>query len=398
MLKENDYFQAADEQEIINIRRELHKYPEVGFDLPHTIMVVKRELDAMGIEYSEAYGPSSIVATINAACNGHTIGLRADMDALPIDEKTDLPFKSRNEGKMHACGHDGHTAMLLGAARALKRAEADLECRVKLLFQPSEECDISGAQSMVEHGVMGDIDEVIGIHVNNELPTGTIGYHAGNFQAGCHPYVVEFFGRSVHATQPQNGADALAMAVKAYQNIYLMKCREVDPFSNHVLSISSLQSGHAHNIIADYAKMLITVRFYDLEIEQKFDRRIKMICRHAAEELGGTCQFTDAISAYPVINDHEVTQKIYRAARKVVGNEKVVEIGSRMSSEDFSHFSRKKPGAIFHLGTGNEAKECVQPLHDSGFTLDEAALLVGSRVYAQYALDYSRSDSAGKAV
>lgn len=387
MLLAKDYFYEDDAQYIINIRRELHENPEIGFDLPNTVAVVKRELDALGIPYTEVYGKCSVVATLNPDCVDYTVGIRADMDALPVEEKADVPFKSKIPGRMHACGHDAHTAMLLGAARILKRTEKELPCRVKLLFQPSEECDVSGAQMMVENGAMDDIDEVVGIHVNNELPSGSVGVHAGDFQAGCHPYTVEFYGKSIHATQPQNGCDALAMAVKAYNNIYLMKCRELDPFCQHVLSVSSLQGGHAHNVITDYAKMLITVRFYDLAVEKKFDERIKMICRHAAEELGGSCKFTDSISAYPVVNDETVTRKIQFAVEKLVGSDKVYQIGSRMSSEDFSHFSRKKPGAIFHLGTGNDKIGCVQQLHDSSFQIDENALAIGAQTYAQYVMD-----------
>lgn len=380
-------FLPEDEEYMIEIRRRLHMYPEVDFELPNTVKLVKQELDSMGISYTEQYGTCSVVAALNENCTGKTIGLRADMDALPVEENTGLEFASRNPGKMHACGHDGHTAMLLGAARVLKRNESKLKCRVKLLFQPSEEGAVSGAGMMVEHGVMDDIDEIIALHVNNEIPCGQVGVCAGPFQAGCHPYEVTFHGVSSHATQPQKGHDALAMAVKAYMGIYMAKCRELSPFSEHVLSISSIQGGTAHNIIADKAKMLISLRFYDMEIEELLDSRIKMICRHAAEELGGEVSFDDRISTYPVINDPQVTERIRTAAVNSLGASNVQNISRRMSSEDFAHFSRKKPGAIFHLGTGNAEKNCVQELHASDFLIDEAALINGSRVFVQYVME-----------
>ena len=191
-----DYFQTDDSDYIIGIRRELHMHPEIGFELPNTVALVKRELEKMGIEYTEKYGRSSIVATINDSCELFTIGIRADMDALPIEETNDIPYKSLNDGKMHACGHDAHTAMLLGTARALKRAEEKLSCRVKLIFLACEEGTVacSGAELMVADGVMDDIDIIIGLHVENWLDSGCIGVCPGPSMAASNPIDIEFFG------------------------------------------------------------------------------------------------------------------------------------------------------------------------------------------------------------
>ena len=386
MLAEN-FFHEDDAAYMIRIRREIHEYPEIGFDLPKTVALVKRELEAMEIPYTEQFGKSSVVATINPSCTAYTVGLRADMDALPMDELTDIPFKSKIPGAMHSCGHDAHTAILLGTARALKRAERDLKCRVKLLFQSNEEGDQSGACAMVEDGVMENIDEIIGLHNEYTIPTGKIGVLAGPYMAACHPYTIEFHGKSVHATLPQNGKDALAMAVKAYNDIYLMKCRELDPFSQHVLSISSIQGGTAHNVIAEHAKMLISFRFYDMQTHDKIDSRIKQICSNAAEELGGSVEFNDRISAYAVINDAAVADKVRTAAAKVVGEANVIPVPQKLSSEDFSHYLRKKPGVFFRLGTGNTEKGCVEAPHTSRFMLDEDALILGAKTFAQYVLD-----------
>ncbi|MBR0139996.1 MAG: amidohydrolase [Firmicutes bacterium] len=386
MLAEK-YFREGDEDFIVALRREIHEYPETGFDLPKTLAAVKRELDAMGVPYTEKFGRSGVVAVINPGFSGHTVGIRADMDALPVEEKVDLPFRSKVPGKMHACGHDAHTAILLGTARALKRAEGELKCRVKLIFQPSEEGEESGACAMVEDGVMDDIDEIIALHTEYSVPTGKIGVFAGPYMAACHPYTIEFHGKSSHATLPQNGRDALAMAVKAYNDIYLMKCRELDPFSQHVLSISSIQAGTAHNVIAQYAKMLISFRFYDMETHDKIDGRIKQICRNAAEELGGSVEFTDRISAYAVINDIGIAEKVRSAAAKVVGSENVIQVPQKLSSEDFSHYLRKKPGVMFRLGIGNEEKGSVEAPHTSKFRVDEDALILGAKTFVQYVLD-----------
>ena len=387
MLKAADFFRPEDSDYIISVRREIHRHPELGFDLDNTMAIVERELDAMGIPHTREFGPGSVVGFINYDCEGKTLALRADMDALPVNEETGVEYASEIPGKMHACGHDAHTAMLLGAARALKRAEKQLACRVKLMFQPSEECEESGAASMVSHGVLNDVDEVVGMHVNNSWEAGKIGYRVGPMQAGCHPYTIEFFGKSIHATTPEQGCDALAMAVKAYNNIYMMKCRELSPFDEHVLSISCVQGGHVHNVIPSYAKMLISLRFYDIKLHDKIDQRIRMICEHAAEELGGTCKFTGSISASAVINHPEVTRKMCAAAEEVVGAENVFEMPKKMSSEDFAHYLNNRPGTFVNLGTRNEEKGCIFGMHNEKMQLDEDVLIKGSHVFVQYVLN-----------
>lgn len=390
MLFANSLIPAEDLEYIVAIRRELHRFPEIGFDLPRTVALVKRELDAMGIPYTEEYGQGSVVGIINGNCTGKTIGLRADMDALPVQETADVPFKSEIPGAMHACGHDSHAAMLLGAARALKRVEKDLKCRVKLLFQPSEEGDVSGAAMMVANGVADDVDMFVGLHTENTLQVGKIGIFSGEYMAACHPYTIEFHGKSVHATQPHRGHDALAMAVKAYNDINLMKCRELDPFAKLVLSVSSIQAGHAHNVITNYAKMLISFRFYNMEVHDLVDRRIKQICRNAAEELDGTVEFTDAISCPAVYNAPDVCAVVRKAAVKVVGEENLAEVPQKLSSEDFAHYLTKKPGAMIRIGTRNEAKGCTEAPHNSGFILDEDGLINGSRLLVQFVLEQGK--------
>jgi len=207
-----------DKNYIVRLRREIHEYPELEFDLPRTIAVVKRELEVLGITYTEKYGKSSVVGYINPEKTGFTIGIRADMDALPINEINDVPYKSKLEGKMHACGHDAHTTMLLGTAKALKAIEDRIHCRVMLLFQPSEEGSESGAELMVQDGIMDDID----VHIDSNLNSGCIGVCKGAAMASSRSFELEFFGRSAHAALPHSGNDALAAAVDAYNGIHLM--------------------------------------------------------------------------------------------------------------------------------------------------------------------------------
>ena len=377
---------AVDQDYVVAIRREIHEYPEIGFDCPKTIAVVKRELDSMGYEYTEKFGISSVVATLNPEKTNFTIGIRADMDALPLQEKTDLPFKSKNDGKMHACGHDAHTAMLLGTAKALKSVEDAIDCRVKLLFQPFEE-GVNGAKYMVRDGVMDDIDIIIGLHVENWLESGCIGVCPGESMAASTPITIEFFGHTAHATLPQTGKDALAMAVSAYNNIQLMMAREMDPFKHWVMSVGQLSAGTTHNVIADYAIMKISLRTYEVELNDYIIKRIEQICAQAAESFGGTYTFDGEMSAFPIINDPAISAQVLAAAAKIVGEDKIVEMRPKLSSEDFSQYLTKKPGVFFRLGTRNEAKGCVTLPHNNDFLIDEEPFQVGCKTCVQFVFD-----------
>lgn len=376
----------VDQEYIVKIRREIHEYPELQFDLPRTIGVVKRELDSIGIEYTEKFGISSVVGTINSEKSNFTIGIRADMDGLPLTEKTGLPFASKIEGRMHACGHDAHTAMLLGTAKALNSVKDSIDCRIKLIFQPYEE-GVQGAKPMVEDGVMDDIDIILALHVENWLDSGCIGVCSGESLAASNPITVRFAGESAHATLPHSGKDALAMAVEAYVGIQMMLTREIDPFKRYVCSVSALNAGKTHNIIAESAEMKITVRTYEVELNDYIETRIKEICQHAAQNRKGTYSYEGGISAYPVINDPIISQAVLDAAAKIVGQEKIVPMKPKMSSEDFSHYLRKKPGVFFRLGTRNESKGCVTLPHNNDFLIDEDAFEYGSKTCVQFVFD-----------
>lgn len=402
MFKAEDFFQREDEEHIIKIRRALHMVPEVNMDLPETTAIVTDELESLAIPYSLKYAPSSVVGYINygnvnpenapaVGKENHvmTIALRADMDALPISENTGLPFSSEHPGKMHACGHDAHTAMLLGAAAALKRAEEKgvINCRVKLIFQPNEEGPESGAMVMCENGVLNDVDFIFGQHIQQQLKTGEIGWIKGPYMAQCHSYEIEFRGRASHATLPQEGRDALMMAVKAVNDIYFMNSREIDPFANHIISVGQLNAGTAHNIIAEHAHMAVSVRTFDEKLDGFIRTRILSICENAALEMGGTFSFIEDVSAFVVINDCNCTDRLLSAAKKTVPEKKIHELSKQMGSEDFSCFLRERPGCFSRIGTGNPEKGCTGVPHNSDLVIDEDALLTGSKLFTQLILD-----------
>lgn len=378
----------ADKDYILAIRHELHQYPEIGFDLPRTLALVRRELDALGIEYSEQYGESAIVATINPACTDFTIGIRADMDALPIHEKNDLPYRSQIDGVMHACGHDAHTAMLLGTARALHAMRDRLTCRVKLLFQPSEEGARSGAEEMVLHGVMDDIDIVIGLHIDNLLQSGMIGVCVGASMASSRNIKLEFFGKTAHATLPHTGRDALAAAVATYNAIQQMLGTTMNPFAKYVCTIGRLSAGTAHNIVADYADMLLTVRAFDMALDRRLDDSIRALAAECAARFGCTSADTSTLKAFVVYNDPYISELVLASAQRVLGASRVTHIPEKLSSEDFSQYLTRKPGVFFRLGTRNEQKGCGGLQHNNDFILDEDALPAGTDTCVQFVLDH----------
>lgn len=377
----------ADKEYIIALRREIHEYPEIGFDLPKTIAVVKRELDKLGIEYTEEYGKSSVVATINPDKKDFTIGIRADMDALLIQEKTDLPFKSKIDGQMHACGHDAHTAMLLGTAKALKAMEDKISCRVKLLFQPSEEGQQSGAELMVADGVMDDIDVIIGQHIENWLDVGTVGVCKGASMASSRTVKIQFFGKTAHATLPHSGIDALAAAVKTYNDIQFMLTREMNPFDRYVCSVGKLSAGTTQNVIADYAEMLISVRAYKNEVDEHIAKRIAQIAKNAADELSAKVEIESDLKCFVVYNNPYISELLLSSAGKIVGADNIAEMPVKMSSEDFSQYLTKKPGVFMRLGTRNEKKGCTTLPHNNDFLIDEDAFVYGSDTCVQFVLD-----------
>jgi amidohydrolase len=377
-----------DQERVTALYRELHQYPELAFDLPRTLALVRRELERLGISYTESYGQSSIVATINPENTGYTIGIRADMDALPVQETNTIPYKSCVDGKMHACGHDAHTAILLGTARALQEQRDKLSCRVKLLFQPSEEGLQSGALLMVRDGVMDDIDLIVALHVEVTLPTGMVGVCPGYSQAASRTLHLSFKGKPSHASQPHKGSDALAMAVRTYNDVQLMLNRELNPLDNYLCSFNKLTAGTTQNVTAAEAELLGTARTLTPEVDRHIGRRIQQIARQAADATGGDVTFTTYLKCLPVYNDPLLSASWRASAAQVVGREQVRPVARRMSSEDFSQFLTQSPGLLFRLGIANTAKHETGPAHNSNFLIDEDALPIGCAVFVQFVLDH----------
>ena len=379
----SDLVTNADLQYAIDIRRRIHRFPELGFDLPNTSSLVKRELEQCGITCNDSYAPCSVVGYIG---NGDkTIALRADMDALPVEEKNDLPFASEIAGRMHACGHDAHTAVLLTVAKILKRNENRLPVRVKLLFEPSEECETSGAKVMLDNGAIDDVDCIVCTHCDNDLQSQKIGYRLGDYMAACDPITITFYGKTAHATMPEKGVDAIAMA---YQAVAEMKTIVANIAGNrdYIFSLGYFHGGTAHNVISDKCVLKISFRYYDLAMAHQIREKCLECCRTISSQAGGYFDAEWNMSA-PAVHNNEGLVKVFVKSIEKIMPDKLEEIPMRKSTEDFAWFLTKKPGFLFRFGTGNVEKGCCGSAHSNDFVLDKDGMMSAILAFTQFIMD-----------
>lgn len=372
------------------IRHELHRFPEIGFELPKTLALLRRELDAMGVEYTEKYGKSSLVATINPEKSHRTIAIRADMDALPIVEKNECEYKSEIEGQMHACGHDAHTAILLATVKELNEIRDQIFCRVKFIFQAAEEYAPSGAMLMAKDGVMDDVDEIIALHVDTDIEVGKIGFVPGYMNATSNGFLLDFYGKSAHVAFQQYGKDAIMMAVRAYTDIEFMIAKEISAREPIIFNCGAIHGGVANNVICDHASMFCTLRTHSDDTAEYVLNKIKMIGEAVAQTAGGRFEYTQKKYYPTVYNDPAIEGKLRAVAKETVGEENITEKRRSMGGEDFSYLANEKPGCMIRLGVKNEKRGIVHGLHTDRFDIDEDALGVGVSVFKNYVLKYMK--------
>lgn len=371
----------ADFEHAVQCRRHLHQYPEVGFELPNTAAFVRSELQKLGLEPTDRYGAHSMCVDLGPK-DGKLLALRADMDALPVQEKTGLSYASKIDGCMHACGHDAHTAILLVVAKLLKEQEDQLPCGIRLIFQPNEEGAQSGAKMLVDAGIMDGVDAVIGTHCDNGLEVGTLGICPGDYQAACAPITLRFLGKTSHATVPEEGVDAIAMAHLAYTRFREAIARLANG-RPYIWSVGTFQGGFAHNVICDECRMDISFRFYDNALCEAMHREVLQICDEVCAQFGGQYDLDWHISTGPVHNDRKLTAAFIEATEQQL--QPMTIIPNRMSSEDFGWYLTKAPGLVFRFGTQNAAKGCLGAAHTNDFIIDEDGMRPAIAAFVNFA-------------
>lgn len=388
--KVKDYINEH-QDDMIAMRRHLHQHPEVSFEEYETTNFIAEELDALGLEYRRLE-PTGIVGEIKGAKPGKTVLLRADMDALSINELNDhLPYKSENEGTMHACGHDSHISMLMAALKALLQVQDEIQGTVRFIFQPAEEI-AEGAKAAVEQGVIEGVDNAFGIHIWTVDEPGQVSCQVGPSFAATDIFKVHFQGSGGHAAQPHMTHDALVMGSQYVANIQTLVSRVIDPMDSAVVTVGKFYSGDRFNIIAENAELEGTVRSFDSEARDKIEQGLKDYADHIAKMYGGqaTVEYTRLTEA--VNNEKNAAQLVQDIASEAFGADKVQENAPTMGGEDFGYYMTEIPGAFATVGAGNPDKETDYPHHHARFNIDEEAMLTGAELYAQYALAYLAQD------
>jgi len=389
-LKDSIKKHAADYlQEVIAIRRHLHMNPELSFREFETANFIVAKLEEYGIPYQSGVAKTGIVALIEGKDpKNRVVALRADMDALPLSEKNEVPYRSENEGVMHACGHDAHMACLMGAARILQEIKKDLHGTIKLIFQPSEEYYPGGAKVMIEEGVLEnpEPDVIFGQHVFPELDAGKVGMRPGKYMASTDEVHITVKGRGGHAAIPDKVIDPVLIASHIVVALQQIVSRKSSPTMPTVVSFGRIIGDGKTNIIPDGVQLDGIIRTFDEKWRKEIKEEIIRIACGIAESMGAGCD-VDIEQGYPaLVNDEELTKRAWSYALEYLGEENVEALEMRMTAEDFAYFARKKPACFFRLGTRNEKKGIVSNLHSATFDIDENGLETGMGIMAWFAV------------
>jgi len=375
---------AAD---VVALRRDIHRFPELGFEEHRTSGLIAERLRALGFAVTERISVTGVAGVLHGPRPGKTVMLRADMDALPIDEETSSPHASTTPGVMHACGHDGHVAILLAAATLIARCRSELAGTVVLCFQPAEEGK-GGAKAMLDDGLLErfGVERAYGLHLASAHATGTVGLRAGPFYASSDSIEITIEGRGGHGASPHLSVDPIFVAGLFVVALQQVVARQIDPIEPAVVTIGAIHAGTTHNVIPSRATLLGTVRAFDPAVRTRMAERIERVLRGVCESAGATYRF-DYLWRYPVTsNDAEQSQYVRALAERELGAERVFEAPRLMGAEDFSYFAERVPACFYTVGC-NGGETSSWPHHHARFDIDEAALATGVQMMAALALD-----------
>ncbi len=378
---------------VIADRRHLHENPELGFQEFKTAEFVRQRLETLGVEEVQTgIAVTGVTGLIRGTGPGEarTILVRADMDALPIHEENNVEYRSRTDGVMHACGHDAHTAILLGVARLLMERRSEFAGTVKLCFQPAEETPPGGAIRMIEEGVLDDpaVDAAVGLHMSSSDPTGTVRVGGGPVMAGGDLFRITVKGKGGHAASPHLVVDPIAIGAQIVTALQTLVSRETDPMATVVVTVGMFNGGDAFNVIPDTVTFGGTVRAFDMDLLDRTNRRIGELASGIASSMGGSAEVEIMRGYPPTVNDDAMAELVRSAAVAEIGEENVLPADPKMGGEDFSHFLRHRPGAYFNVGHRNEARGITYGHHHPRFEIDEEALGTGMRVMTSSVLHY----------
>ncbi len=398
MTASTTIMEAALEQggQTVADRRYLHQHPELGMHETATAQFVATRLTELGIPMTTGVAKTGVVGLLVGGQPGKTILLRADMDALPIDELNDVPYKSQHPGVMHACGHDAHTAMLLSVAALLKTRQAALHGTVKFVFQPSEELPPGGAKPMIEAGVLENphVDAAFGIHIGQDLPVGTVGVCAGPNNAASDGFIATIKGVGGHAARPHGCVDPIVVAAQAITALQSLVSREVNPLRQAVITVGSLHAGTVSNIIPEEAVMKATVRTFDEEVRQNLAERIPALISGIATAMRAEATVQYRFGYPTLINEPEMTDLVRAVAEEIVGPENVIEREPGMGGEDMAYFLQQVPGCFFRVGSRNPDLGLIYGHHHPRFDIDdEQALPIGVAMLTTVALRFLNGES-----
>lgn len=379
---------TAFEAELVELRRHFHRHPELAFQETQSSAECARRVEALGYNVRRNVGKTGVVAELRNG-EGPLIALRADMDALPIQEQNDIEYRSTVPGVMHACGHDTHMTMLIGAARLLKQAQEQGELpngTVRLLFQPSEESadedNKSGAMRMIEDGALGAVDAVYGLHIGAHLPAGIFFISAGPTMAGTDTFIIHIKGKSAHAARPHEGVDAIVLAAHVITACQTIVARRIDPFQEGVLTIGMIQGGTAENIIADDVMLRGTLRYFNDDVRKTIRRELENACE-IAESLGGKVDIKLRDGYPPVVNERHATEIARAAVAESIGEKAIMPVVPIMGAEDFAMMLKQAPGTFIWLGA---ALKRPREHHHPEFNIDESTLKLGATALASIAM------------